>query len=338
MYEADELAVLPPELLPDSLGSLMECLAQGQATAREILQPLMESHQWDPIDLAPIARNVLERVRAICGTSHRIESDPAETSMNRENDKALYIFRTSAVPVWALLNGAVQTYTEFLDELVTAGTDLTGEEVGCIHLQFTVIFSVLSGRIAHYQPEQKPQPLSITPLNSGRHDPLRRWVRGHHAFMVFIQWQVVFFQCFQRSADQPGDPEQACELLKLLILSMRASLQVFRFTGEFSKEAYAEVVRPTLMPPAAPEGMSGLNWRDHQFLLKCFAKSASHVVDSDLRLRGYYAMLKEQMRRVYDAHKYVCARCVGEDAASLLSKTSAVAIIDRLKEQRLRLL
>jgi hypothetical protein len=257
--------------------------------------------------------------------------------MNRENDKALYIFRTSGVPALVLLSSAVQVYVEFLDELVTAGTDLTAEDVGCIHLQFTVIFELLSGRTASYNPEQELPTLPVAALNLGNHDPLRRWVRGHHAFIVLVQWQVIFFQCFRRSVEQPGGLDEAAEVLKLLILTLRASLQAFRFTGEFSKEAYAELVRPTLMPPAAPDGMSGLNWRDHQYLLKSFTKLDGCIDSSDSPLRRLYALLKDELRSVYDAHKYVCAHFVGTEV-SLVSKTSAVAVIDRLKEQRSRLL
>lgn len=217
--------------------------------------------------------------------------------MNRENDKALYIFRTSEVPVWALLNSAVQAYVEFLDELVTAGTDLVGEDVGYIELHFTVIFTVLEGHTARYEPEQKVSALSITALNLEGHNPLRRWVRGHHAFMVLVQWQVVFLQCFRCCLEQPGGAEQACEWLKLLILSMRASLQVFRFTGEFSQEAYTEVVRPTLMPPAAREGMSGLNWRDHPHCLRTRGRTPSSARSEDQLSRPCAYLQLEILRR-----------------------------------------
>jgi hypothetical protein len=336
MYHGDQLAVLPPELLPNSLESLAECLGQGGEIARAALQPLTESRGYDLAARAAIARDALERVRAACAAPVQIEGDPCETPMNRENDKALYIYRTSGVPALVLLSSAVQVYVEFLDELVTAGTDLAAECVGCMDLQFTVIFEWLSGRAAGYDPEQELPALPVAALHLASHEPLRRWVRGHHAFIVFLQWQVIFFQCLRGCAGKPGGREQPAELLKLLILSMRASLQVFKFTGEFSKDAYAEIVRPTLMPPLAPDGMSGLNWRDHQYLLNSFTRLDASVGSDDL-LRRLCASLKDELRRVYDAHRYVCARFVGTEV-SLVSKTSAVAIIDRLKEQRSRLL
>jgi hypothetical protein len=337
MYDGDQLAVLPPELLPNSLGSLTECLAQGHEVARVALHPLTESCPYDLATRAAITRDALERIRAACAAPVQIESDPCETPMNRENDKALYIFRTSGVPALVLLGSAVQVYVEILDELVTAGTDLSAECVGCIHLQFTVILELLSGRAASYEPDRELPTLPVAALHLGNHDPLRRWVRGHHAFIIFLQWQVIFFQCFRRSVEDPGGREQAVRLLKLLILSMRASLQVFKFTGEFSKEAYADIVRPTLMPPVAPEGMSGLNWRDHQYLLNSFTNLDAAIGTSDSLLLRLCASLKDEVRSVYDAHKLVCARFVGTEV-SLVSKTSAVTIIDRLKEQRSRLL
>jgi hypothetical protein len=337
MYDGDQLAVLPPELLPSSLGSLTGCLAQGHEVARAALRPLTESRPYDLATRAAIARSALARIRAACGAPVQIEADPCETHMNRENDKALYIFRTSGVPALVLLSSAMQVYAEILDELVTAGTDLSAECVGCMHLQFTVILELLSGRAPSYEPDQELPTLAVEALHLGNHDPLRRWVRGHHAFIIFLQWQVIFFQCFRRAVEDPGGREQAARLLKLLILSMRASLQVFRFTGEFSKEAYADVVRPTLMPPLAPEGMSGLNWRDHQYLLNSFTNLDAAAGTSDGLLLRLCASLKDEFRSVYDAHKLVCARFVGTEV-SLLSKTSAVTIIDRLKEQRSRLL
>ncbi len=337
MYDGDPLAVLPPELLPSSLESLTGCLAQGYAIARGTLQPLISYRPYDLATRAAIARSALERIRAACAAPVQIESDPFETPMNRENDKALYIFRTSGVPAQVLLSSALQVYAQVLDELVVAGTDLSAESVGCIHLQFTVILELLSGRAASYEPDQELPTLTVDALHLGNRDPLRRWVRGHHAFIVFLQWQVIFFQCFRRAVEDPFGREQAVRLLKLLILSMRASLQAFRFTGEFSREAYADIVRPTLMPPLAPEGMSGLNWRDHQYLLNSFTNLDAAIGSSDSLLLGLCASLKDEFRSVYDAHKLVCAHFVGTEV-SLVSKTSAVTIIDRLKEQRSRLL
>jgi hypothetical protein len=333
----DELAVLPPELLPNSLESLAECIEQGRGAAREALQPLMESHWRTPDELAPIARDAFERIRAICGSPSQIELDPNETPMNRENDRALYIFRTSGVPALVLASSAVQAYVEFLDEIVTAGTDLAAADVGPIQLTFTVIFTLLGGGAPSYDLEQEVL-LPVATLKAESHDPLRRWVRGHHAFMVILQWQIILFHCLRRHVEQFGGDARGCELLKLLILSMRATLQAFRFTAEFTSDAYAQLVRPTLMPPAAPAGMSGLNWRDHQYLLKGLTKLDGSFGSADDVIRGLYAMLKAELRDVYDGHKYVCSRFVGEDAVSLMSKTSAVAILERLKEQRSRLL
>jgi len=336
MYDGDELAVLPPELLPNSLETLAACLEPSGGAIRETFQPLLTCPEWDPVALAPLAGNALGRIRDFCGTPVRIETDPGETPMNRENDKALYIFRASGIPAWVLARSTTQAYVEFLDELVTAGTDLAAADVGCIQQQFMVMLTLLSGESARYDVEQEAL-LSAPPLDLGRHDPLRRWVRGHHVFMVILQWQVILFQCFRHQVEQFGGGEPGCELLKLLILTLRAALQAFRFTAEFSSDAYAQLVRPTLMPPAAPAGMSGLNWRDHQYLLKSLTKLDDAFGDADGTIRRLYAMLKAELRRVYDAHKYVCARFVGAEA-SLLSKNSAVGIIDRLKEQRSRLL
>jgi hypothetical protein len=337
MYKGDQLAVLPPELLPSSPGSLAGCLVQGHAVARAALQRLTEISPHDLSTRAAVALDALERIRTACAPPVQIESDPFETPMNRENDKALYIYRTTGVPALVLLSSAVQVYSSILDELVIAGTDLSPECAGCMHLQFTVILDLLSGRSASYEPDQAPLALPVSPMRPGNHDPLRRWVRGHHAFIVVLQWQVIFFQCFRRSVESPNGREEAARFLKLLILSMRASLQIFRFASEFSTQAYADVVRPTLMPPLAPEGMSGVNWRDHHYLLNCFTNLDAAVGTSDSLLRSLCTTLKSEVRSVYDAHKLVCARFVGTDV-SLVSKTSAVAIIDRLKEQRSRLL
>jgi hypothetical protein len=337
MYDGEELAVLPPELLPNSLESLASYVEQGRVAASEALGPLLDSDRWDPVELAPLALRAHERLRALCGGAVRIESDPNETPMNRANDKALYIFRASAAPALLLASSAAQAYLQFLDELVTAGTELSSAELGRIHLQFIVIFKLLSGRTAGYELEQEVL-LPVPALPPRSLDPLRRWVRGHHAFMVILQWQVILFQCLRRHVDNRGAGAQACELLKLLILAMRSTLQAFRFTGEFNSDAYARLVRPTLMPPTAPAGMSGLNWRDHQYLLKNLKKLDGGFVGADVTMHTLYGVFKEELRTVYDAHKHVCARFVGNEAISLLSTTSAVTIIDRLKDLRSRLL
>src|ERR1700761_2487081 len=98
MYAGDPLAVLPPELLPNSFAGLTECLVQSRELAQQALQPLTGFQGYDPAELTPIAQQALARIRAACPSPGQIESDPCETPMNRENDKALYIYRTSGMP------------------------------------------------------------------------------------------------------------------------------------------------------------------------------------------------------------------------------------------------
>ncbi|BAL88454.1 hypothetical protein AMIS_32340 [Actinoplanes missouriensis 431] len=257
--------------------------------------------------------------------------DDAESAGNRDNDQAFGIVRVDGDRPALFVHTVLKGYEALLADTSEGGTDLTGEQWRTLREALGVMLE---------QPPQDRLAQQWQPMPRRRDQPpsaaLRRWVRGHRLFMVLIQGLV------QASGELAGQlragDRQPVAALERAILLMRASEVALRFAGDFSIADYDAVVRPTLMPPHSPPGMSGLHWRDHEHLIANLAAARDLLAGVDPALTEMRATFRRAYAEVYDAHRFVCARFVGEESASLLmakSKQSAVAVLDRYKQARL---
>jgi hypothetical protein len=167
-------------------------------------------------------------------------------------------------------------------------------------------------------------------------DAERRWVIGHHIFMLISEFMVIAAN-FLATASPEDDRDTKSNALSALVALLRGASAAFRYACDFGTDAYNEVIRPSLAPPVAPEGMSGLNWRDHVHLMSTLKRVRGHFPAHGDELDGTRSELRAAYEGMYLAHTHVCQHFVGseEPSLSLSAKTrSAVDALDRLKRGR----
>lgn len=333
-----EVATVPfrlgrPEELPTTLDELREAVAERAGEAAHGLA-------------APAARSALG---ALLAQARQIRDalpptglgpvgeDPQESEANRDNDLAFGIVRTRGPVTELLVDAALAALIGILEVAEEHGSDLdeTAWE------RFLGGFDALFGWLAdpHAAPRVLPVPAVGPPGPPVHQDALRRWVRGHHVFMVFAQACALATACLRDSAargDLPGAEASAGAAVAL----MRGCQGALLYAGDANREQYNQQIRPTLMPPVAPPKMSGLHWRDHEVLIAGLAGSR----DAWEWLAGQGstqpAAFRAALGEAYDSHIGVCEHFVGDASPSLLaaegSSRSAVGVIGQFRTIRLR--
>jgi len=170
-------------------------------------------------------------------------------------------------------------------------------------------------------------------------DPIRRWIRGHHVFVMLTQGLILALQDVEDAllADRTSEVAAALDLATLL---MEGTAVAFKFTGDFAPTQYRDTVRPTMMPPLAPEGLSGVLSPDHRQLLQILGRLKPHLKELQLCARDGYSRFVRAFRAAYDDHIHVCSRFVGSKEPSLLMKAgeekSAVQQLEYFKRLRMK--
>jgi hypothetical protein len=167
---------------------------------------------------------------------------------------------------------------------------------------------------------------------------LRRWVQGHHVFLILIQGLIISLNCFE-SAFNDDAREESLNALELATALMDGSSAALHHAGDFPSVVYEETVRPTMMPPNVPPGMSGILARDHRHLIKLLHSQRPLYGALEPTLKQKYNEFVTAFGRAYDAHKLVCAHFRGGERPSLLNgeaEQSGVELLEELKRSRLK--
>jgi len=330
--------LLTPESLPRSRA---ECVAGGHtAAALEIISACPPDCP-DESALAE-ARKAIARLNLDPRSLVPVEEDPNESEENRSNDKAFGIVRVRGEVMPLLVNSALQGFVALLEEAIAGGANVSAEHWGKLRGAFSLLFHILrNGSVDDFaSPDSVAASIEPPQAAEEQHSALSRWIRGHHMFMVLIQGLVTAFSSFQREV-AAGQLGQAKNSLRAATCLMVGSGVALRFTGDFQYSDYEREVRPILMPPIAPEGLTGLYWRDHEYLMKFLTKMRPLFTSLDPSLREELHSFHEALKKAYDAHKVVCASFVGTEQPSLLMATrtdrSAVDTLDHFMRVRLNL-
>jgi uncharacterized protein YbdZ (MbtH family) len=321
-----------PEDLPTTYGGVRDTVDHGLG---DLLDGLDRSAGGDLAALLAQAHAARGDLGDVPGEP--FADDPDESAANRDNDLAFGIVRTRGPAIRLLVDAALAAQIGILELALDGGTGLDPESWQRLIGGFDALFGWLAE--PSRPPQPRPVPLPAPPGPARREDALRRWVRGHHVFMVFAQTSAVAIACLTDSArrrDLPGAEASAVAAAAL----MRGCEGALRYAGDASRDHYEEQIRPTLMPPIAPPKMSGLHWRDHEALISgltgstdAWAWLGEHRPDL---LTGFRAALGES----YDCHQGVCEHFVGNQSPSLLavkgSSRSAVDVLAQFRRIRLR--
>jgi hypothetical protein len=338
MHERRAFYLLPPEDLPRSRD---DCVAHGDAAAALAIVGACAAGCSEASALTE-AGNAIARLDLDPRSLIPVGADPHESDGNRSNDEAFGIVRVRGDVTAILVHSTLHGFVALLEEAIAGGTNVSAEDWGKLRSAFALLFHILKcGSVDGFATlDSGAAPLAMPPAAEEQHSALSRWIRGHHMFMVLIQGLVTSFSSFQREV-QAGRIDQARDSLRAATCLMVASGVALRFTGDFKYSAYEREVRPTLMPPIAPEGLTGLYWRDHEYLIAFLTKARALFTSLDPSLREQLHSFHEALKETYDSHKVVCASFVGTERPSLLMATrtqkSAVETLDHFKRVRLNL-
>lgn len=254
--------------------------------------------------------------------------DPMKTA----TDDSANIKRATGDPIFLLSQSALGSFHVFVQELNLVGTKISDKLLNAIFNAYKVIFEdlLLVEPQSGDQFELKTQNLSFKPeLLSG----VRRWVIGHHLFMVMIQWQIIYFNSYVKSLNN-DDQNKASDYLRTSTVLMQGVTAAFTFVSDISFSEYTDSIRSHLLPPVAPEGMSGLFWEDHIFFVKVLRSVPKNklmpILSTDL------ALFEKATNETYEAHKFVCGNFVGYENSSLRSSQSGVEVLEKYKKSRLK--
>jgi hypothetical protein len=339
MSEPRTFYLLAPESLPRSR---TECVASGGAAAAlEIICTCPADGQDEAVLVE--ARRAVARLnldpRSLVPVG---EDDPHESEANRSNDRTFGIVRVRGEVIPILVHSTLQGFVALLEEAIAGGANVSAQEWSKLRGAFSLLFHLLrNGTVDDYaNPDRLPAPIEPPQATEKQHSALSRWIRGHHMFMVLIQGLVAAFSSLEREVEA-GQLGQAKDSLQAATCLMAGSGAALRFTGDFQYSDYEREVRPTLMPPIAPQGLTGLYWRDHEYLMKLLTKMRPLFTSLEPSLREQLHSFCHALQKTYNSHKVVCASFVGTVQPSLLMATrierSAVDTLDHFMRVRLNL-
>lgn len=162
------------------------------------------------------------------------------------------------------------------------------------------------------------------------------WHRGHHAFFVLSQGLVVAF-ALAAEALRDGRWDEARERLELATTLLGASSATMELAAEFSAEDYADIIRPSMQPPALSVALSGMMSADHTALMRELAGLRELLELHGERLEPTVTRLRQALAELYDRHIHVCERFV--EGPSLRGRSEGPAagqVLAQLKASRLR--
>ena len=336
MNQYPELYLLMPKHLPRTRGEIDRARTGGIDSALAVcnrISPFMADEE---------ALACVQEALRIMSTETVFVAEALGPNEHRdEHDAYCHIFRMSGDPVRGLLQGLLQGYSSLLRDALESGSSLNAQEWYRLRTAFSAMFRYMSRDVAPLGGDTLKGDFTVIPrkLNE-KLDPMRRWLLGHHVFMVVIQGMVVAFNCFG-DAMKAGDHREAEAALELATVLMWGSASALRFTGDFKPAEYESVVRPSMMPPSAPSELSGLMSIDHQCLVSTLTdlKPVFKGLEGELKNRQH--LLTQAFTAAYEAHKYVCSRFVGDERPSLKmgeqAKKSGLTVLGHFQNSRVRL-
>lgn len=148
---------------------------------------------------------------------------------------------------------------------------------------------------------------------------VRRWKGGHHAFHVLLVAMNTRLDQASELLDR-GEYDTAAPLLDELAGLYRAATALMRYASDFRCEDYEALVRPSMMPPFASPGFSGLANQDHAIMLDRMARLRVAVArdeEASARVKAAGTRLTVAQKDNRASHMLVCRRFV-PDGQSLL--------------------
>jgi hypothetical protein len=295
----------------------------------------------------PFARTAL-RLRLSGGASPARPGEPAvplgargatsreAEEYQAEHDRYFQVRRSARGPAHRFVAGLLLAHLAAYEDCLDMGVTLLAEPEW--NLLFAGLDSLLRG--AGGGPPALPAPAG---WRAG-YDPARRWLTGHQLFFSLIQGAIVGLNCFA-NAMTAGQKAEANEGLRFAAAFMRSSAVAMKLASDFAPEDYERTVRPDMAPPQVRAGFSGLQTRDHTYLVRLFG--ALKPVFLTLGPTGTaQTELIDSVVSAYAAHEFICSRFRGDVLPSLRMEAASrgktqragTAVIREMMRARLALI
>lgn len=160
---------------------------------------------------------------------------------------------------------------------------------------------------------------TLTPVQRAA---VSRWKLGHHVFHLMLATMNTRLGEATRSL-VAGEWTTARHALTDLTRLYDAASGVMRYAADFPRHEYEVLVRPSMMPPFASPGFSGVHNTEHAVMLaglrrlRELYRERRHAVPD--AVQAAYRELFAAQRRNRDHHMFVCRRFV-DDGTSLLQE------------------
>ena len=280
--------------------------AFGAPEARAELRARLTARQPDPDpgSIPPAGRRPLSR---------------QAQAEQEEHDRYFEVGRTGGDAAQSFSAGLVLAYLSAYENCLSMGVTLLDDrEWRQLFGGLAMLLEVAGGSAAHGGTGLPAAALPAPPEPTGwrdAYDPPMRWLVGHQLFFALIQGTIVGLNCFAQAAAVEAIPE-ADEGLALAAVFMRSSAAAMKFASDFAPGDYETAVRPAMAPPKVREGFSGLQTRDHAYLVRAFGavKPALAPLAGRSEAHGDFV---ESVVSAYAAHEYICARFRGDVLPSL---------------------
>jgi len=143
------------------------------------------------------------------------------------------------------------------------------------------------------------------------------WREFHWAFFLDTQGLILCMRRLALLLDR-GDVAGARTELEAAAEIMAASAAAMQLAASFSRAEYQGSIRGSMVPPnVESEGFSGLMSWEHGVLVNLWRGLRPRFADLPAALAPAHDRFVQAYREMADGHTDVCARFVGEGAASL---------------------
>jgi hypothetical protein len=275
----------------------------------------------DPIARTALRRRLAARLSRVTEGAPDPRSRPAEDGQ-AEHDRYFQVTRCAASPADSFAAGLLLAHVVAYEDCQEMGvTLLTESEWG---EQFAGLEALLRLASISWRTPALPSPAGWR--TGPGYDPARRWLTGHQLFFSLIQGAIVGLNWFG-TAIEAGPSAEADQALQLAAAFMRSSAVAMKLTSDFAPEDYETAVRPAMAPPRVRAGFSGLQTRDHAYLVRLFGRLKPVFLTLDRR--EAHQEFIESVVSAYAAHEFICARFRGDVLPSLRMEAASRGKIQR---------
>ena len=337
MGEIPKLVLLLPESLPQSkdeiglwrTGHVTEALRLSLSSSSIASDAETLMHIRAALNALPPPRLASSSMKANRSVANSDSHDEYCRIARANNERPLEVF----------VGSVLTAFKEFLEDTIEGDNSLSHEQWFHMRLAFDSILRFIEGDPDSGTEWAYRQTWAKASDQEQQCDPFARWIRGHHVFLVLIQCVITSLNCFL-NAHKARNSELSASTLDLTAKLFDGCSAALHFAGNFSPVAYEKVVRPTIMPPLTPAGMSGVLARDHDYLVRLLRSQKDVFSSLGGSLTQGYGRFVTAFENTYEAHKLVCSHFVGDERPSLLSRNeqaeAAVEVLDKVKNIRLR--